>query len=61
MADATAKCQAGVRELEQRWPEWVSELREAQAGLSLRKANASEVNERLEEAEDKLATLTRQV
>ena len=61
MAEAVGKALASVRELEQRWPEWVAELREQQTTLSVRKANAAEVNERLEEMEMQLGSLTRQM
>lgn len=60
MAEAVSKASASVRELEQRWPDWVSELREQQATLSTRKANAAEVNERLDEVESRVASLARQ-
>ena len=43
MAEAVGKATASVRELEQQWPEWVTELREQQAALNTRKANAAEV------------------
>ena len=55
MATATAKCNESVRELEQRWPEWVAELRAAHAATEARKANASEVNARFEEIEERLS------
>lgn len=61
MAEAVGKASASVRELEQRWPDWVTELREQQTTLSTRKANASEVNERLDEVESRIASLARQM
>lgn len=61
MADAVGKASQSVKELEQRWPDWVSELREQQAALSVRKANASEVSDRMDEIESRMVTLTRQM
>jgi chromosome segregation ATPase len=60
MAESASKCMAGVRELEQQWPEWLSELREAQTLTEARaKASSSSLADRLEAVEDRLDNMAR--
>ena len=40
-----------MRELEQRWPDWIGELRSTQMAIDARKANATDVEARFEEIE----------
>ena len=61
MAEATSKCQTGVRELEQRWPEWVSELQTQMTSQDARKADKAEASSRFDELEARLSALVSKV
>ena len=59
LSEQISKCEAAVGELENRWPEWIGELRSEMQVSSAGKASASETTDRCVTIEDKLEQLSR--